>query len=613
MAKAGKLPWFMGALAFAFVACAIDNRSLHVTAGAVAGSPGTSPTSAGGGSSGTPSGSSGSGNNGSGAPGSSGAAGNTMGEAGTPDTGGTLLPAEACQADAECASDHCVDGVCCDGKCTGACVACNLPTSPGHCASVASGSPSPATHPACDKAASTTCGQDGLCDGAGVCHDYESGTACAGGSCDATSGKSVTGASCDGKGNCVPAVPVACTPFKCSGAACATMCAGDGDCVGQPCVNGSCGTVGNSNACKTDAQCTSTHCVDGFCCNSACTGSCQACDLSNHQGTCTTLTAAAKPHGTRTACVTGACSSSCDGTNPTCTFTAGAACGTCHSCSAAGVCGPVGDGTADAACPASSASCAAGGCNASGTCQAATSGTQCADYTCANSATGIGQYAIVTRSDKTCNGSLGAASCKAAANVGCAGLVCADSADCKTGCTADIDCANSNYCKAGVCTPWMPNGNACTGNSQCASRICSGGRCAECDQQTDCLPGFSCDSVSLTCVCESCPQVCTYGGDCSSARAPGCNAQGACDCFGTPSCPVGTICYRANQMGIGQCLVPVGMPCHAASDCAGPQASCVNGVCAPNAGNCARNSDCSGAICCTAFGNGVPNCTSSCG
>jgi hypothetical protein len=78
---------------------------------------------------------------------------------------------------------------------------------------------------------------------------------------------------------------------------------------------------------------------------------------------------------------------------------AGAACGTCHSCPAAGVCAPVGDGTADTACPASSASCAAGGCNASGTCKAATSGTQCADYTCANSATGIGQYGIVTRSD----------------------------------------------------------------------------------------------------------------------------------------------------------------------------------------------------------------------
>jgi hypothetical protein len=600
---AGKSAWLLAALALVFVACAIDSRKLHVTAGAGAGSAGMDSTTTGGSSSG----------------GSESTASGTGGSAaGAAGTGAALkLPAETCQADSECGSSHCVDGVCCDSACDGACVACNSTTSPGHCAPVPSNSPSPSAHPACDKAATATCGQDGLCDGAGACRKYESGTPCAGGSCDATSYKSVTGAACDGKGSCVPAAPVACTPFKCNGAACATVCQADSDCVGQPCVNGSCGTVANGNVCKMDAQCSSGHCADGFCCNSACTDSCEACDLANHQGTCTPLTAAAKPHGTRAACATGACSSSCDGTNTTCSFSVGAACGTCHACTSNGACQPVGDGTADAACPAASASCAAGGCNASGSCKAAAPGTLCANYTCSNTCSGLGQYTAVDHHKETCDGGLGAASCKAATNEGCGRLVCANGTACKSTCSADIDCTNGNYCNSGSCSPWQANGGPCSTNSQCSSRICEGGQCVECAQQQDCPTGNSCDPATFTCVCNGCTTTCTYPGECSSSRAPGCSPDGSCDCFGTPPCPAGTICYRANTAGTGQCLAPVGMPCKADGDCAGManagQMACVGGVCAPNPNNCARIDDCSsGQVCCNGFGSGTPSCTDSC-
>jgi hypothetical protein len=63
--------------------------------------------------------------------------------------------------------------------------------------------------------------------------------------------------------------------------------------------------------CSTTGDCSSAKCWDGFCCNTACTGSCTACDVPGKEGTCTQV---AKGHddldsmcsGTMT-CKNGAC------------------------------------------------------------------------------------------------------------------------------------------------------------------------------------------------------------------------------------------------------------------------------------------------------------------
>ena len=551
-----------------------------------------------------------------GAKSSAGAGGKALPTAGTGGVAPVLsLPGVACGADGECESDHCADGVCCDAACDGVCVACNLPATPGKCTALAAGVASPAGHPTCAKDAATTCGNDGMCDGAGACRKYASGTSCAGGSCDATANSAVTGASCDGKGVCKPATPVLCTPFKCSGAACASKCTLDTDCSGKPCVNGSCGTVADGSLCKADAQCTSGHCIDGLCCNSTCGSSCQACDLSGHEGVCTTLPAAAKPHGTRAACTTGACVSSCDGTNPSCSFKTGAACGTCKSCTVAGVCSPVADGTLDSSCPASVANCAAGACNAAGACKAAAAGTGCAAYSCAESVSDVGQYDSIDHHAKKCDGTLGAAACKTSLNEGCPGsLTCsANNVDCKTSCSVDIDCADGNYCKAGVCTAWLAEGSACTKNLQCATRICDGGKCVQCGEFLDCPQHGDC--IAGKCNCDSgCDTGCNSQFDCGSGRAPGCNATtNHCDCFGTPACAAGTICYHPDSAAKGKCLVPMNLPCHVASDCAGATPACTNGVCAVATDNCSRNQDCVAGFCCAGYGYTTGLCSSSCG
>jgi len=42
--------------------------------------------------------------------------------------------------------------------------------------------------------------------------------------------------------------------------------------------------------CTSGSQCASGHCVDGYCCNTACDQPCYACNISNHEGTCSPLT-----------------------------------------------------------------------------------------------------------------------------------------------------------------------------------------------------------------------------------------------------------------------------------------------------------------------------------
>jgi hypothetical protein len=169
-----------------------------------------------------------------------------------------------------------------------------------------------------------------------------------------------TGLACAANGTCV-----ACTANKyCTGAAAtcdttANQCVGcvkRSDCSGacQTCTSGVCtavknqddpgvcaGTCDATGACKSKqgqvcqgpADCASgTYCVDGYCCNSACTGSCQACDIPGLVGTCSNVSTGA-PHGNHSpcgsdvscfgTCLSGICSyaSKACGQGPTCSGT----------------------------------------------------------------------------------------------------------------------------------------------------------------------------------------------------------------------------------------------------------------------------------------------------
>jgi MYXO-CTERM domain-containing protein len=105
--------------------------------------------------------------------------------------------------------------------------------------------------------------------------------------------------------------------------------------------------LGNGEGCSTSAAsaCASGNCVDGVCCEStSCTGPCQSCSVSGHEGTCVLAQA-----GTE---VPGSCSSgqACDGSG-SCRTSNGQACSSASAC-ASGFCvdGVCCDGACNGAC-----------------------------------------------------------------------------------------------------------------------------------------------------------------------------------------------------------------------------------------------------------------------
>jgi hypothetical protein len=128
----------------------------------------------------------------------------------------------------DCTSNQCVDGVCCAAACSGACVSCNQMGKEGMCLPVAAGKVDP--HAICKDAGATSCGRNGLCDGAGACALYPTTTVCLAGTC---SGRMLRGPRhCDGKGACVQAADVDCLPYRCdpTATACFTSCQGNAQC-----------------------------------------------------------------------------------------------------------------------------------------------------------------------------------------------------------------------------------------------------------------------------------------------------------------------------------------------------------------------------------------------
>jgi hypothetical protein len=148
----------------------------------------------------------------------------------------------------------------------------------------------------------------------------------------------------DCAGACLTCTNGACTPVKGQDDSSTSMCAGTCDSAGT------CKSKKGQTCLTVAAGCVAgTTCADGYCCDKACTGSCEACDVT--PGTCTTL-ATPTPHTGHTPCTTSTdhvCDGSCNGTSAACYYpTSSTACGTAictgKSYQAAGACG---SGTCD--------------------------------------------------------------------------------------------------------------------------------------------------------------------------------------------------------------------------------------------------------------------------
>lgn len=168
----------------------------------------------------------------------------------------------------------------------------------------------------------------------------------------------------------------------------------------------------------------------------------------------------------------------------------------------------------------------------------------------------------------------------------CNGAIC-DS------CAADTQCANSQWCRAGVCAPRLVLGSTCSVDRQCQSGVCADAVCCSspCRGQCEaCGPAGQCAAVVGA----------PIGGrpTCVTSEA---TCAGSCDGTNGASCTYPLVGTCRPEQCVGSQYTAAGT-CDGAGGCAaGPSASCSPGRCdSTNACTleCASDSDCSaGATC----------------
>ena len=476
-----------------------------------------------------------------------------------------------CGAANECESNYCQQGVCCNTGCAGTCMACNLATTMGTCSPIAPGQP-PVVASQCPMMASTSCGTDGMCNGAGACRNYAAGTACGGPSCTGSTLSSAR--TCDGAGVCRPPTMNSCTPYTCAaaGTACRTTCAATSECVtGNTCVAMSCGKIPIGGLCPSGVgtDCASGFCVQGVCCNTACTGTCMACST----GTCSPVSAGAPP------VVAGQCRAA-----------------------AASTCGN--DGT----------------CNGAGACRKHVMGTQCVAASCTGS---------TYKPPQLCDG---AGACAAAATQSCVAFQCdATAGICRNTCSMDAHCVPPNICNGTTCS-LKPIGATCTAAAECNSGFCAQGRCCDTACTGTCK---TCALATALGTCSNVPNgtAPVAASQCLGTAATTCGLEGVCNGAGAcrlwaagtqcvaGSCTGSTLIPARTCDGTGACRTVTSSLCDpyqcasatacktscttAAADCVAPN-SCVSMSCGklPVGATCAADNQCNSnfcaqGVCCT--------------
>ena len=487
-------------------------------------------------------------------------------------TCGPKLTGQTCDTAAECASNFCVDRVCCENACSGACLSCALPSSPGRCVAVAAGNTDP--RGVCqDEKATSPCGNNGRCDGSGSCQKYPVGTQCADESC--ASNVYTPPSTCNASGQCVAPDALPCRPYVCNGSKCFNACTTDAQCLKPPnsCVLNSCGLKDDGASCTAASECSSNFCEQGICCHTACGGSCRSCALAGTLGACTNVvTGSADPAGL-------------------CVDMGPMSCGTNGKCQA-------------------------------GACQKYTAGTSCKDPTCPAGTS-------ISTAGSACDG---AGACITPGSISCFPYRCGASS-CKNTCAADADCASPAVCINGSCG-LKPKGLPCSDLSECQSGFCAQGFCCESACTDKCKScGLTGSQGTCTNVAngkadpkQSCadmgPASCSTDGfcdgnggcrlydattSCASPTCPSptstatsgrtCDGRGVCQPATTISCAPyvcnGTTACKAACTSDADCLTPnicdpqtnlcgnkrrLGQSCSATSDCL-TGASCVDGVC----------------------------------
>lgn len=285
--------------------------------------------------------------------------------------------------------------------------------------------------------------------------------------------------------------------------------------------------------CNTGMQCLSGFCADGVCCNSACGAPCNAC------------TAVKKGGGQD-----GECGPVADSTDPDsdCEQQQFSTCGNDGECDGAGACRKYKSGL-----QCTEPSCVLGNLTPAGTCNGAGSCVSsqiapCFPFLC--DAVGKACSTSCSKASECAAGAVCVAgTCLAPIDNGspcvapeacksgqCVKGVCCDAAacfpfscdatGCKTACVDNSDCATSARCD--VPSKNCVSGAACADSTTavdsqgksvpCSPYQCKAGQCGtRCTVSADCVPGFTCDRASGTCVQPEQPVAEDQGCSCSAA------------------------------------------------------------------------------------------------
>ncbi len=330
----------------------------------------------------------------------------------------------------------------------------------------------------------------------------------------------------------------------------------------------------NGAACNGPGPCLSRNCVDGVCCNTACSGDCDACNISPTIGTCTPMpsTAVCRPLAAGSLCDV---VENCTGNTATCPADLFLAVGT--SCRAStDLCdrGETCPGNSSA-CPADVVVGAGQPCRASmGACDVAENcpGNAAACPTDVFDTTGIECRVRNGVCDvaEACNGTM--AACPndglAPATTVCRGLqgTCDLVENCSgttTTCGTDVLASQGSSCDMTYLCTGMDAGcpTTCTLNSDCITgATCIAGTCravrtngAVCTADTQCVSGFCTDGVCCNSRCEGSCQACNVAGSAGTCTLAGRGEAGdpvcapfVCD-GKSPGCP--TTCEDDAQCG----------------------------------------------------------------